>query len=60
VQIAKQMIAHAGLTDRVVHVVKPLDQAVEVRKGCFSQLGTRQCSSSSSSRTADLAMLVLL
>jgi predicted O-methyltransferase YrrM len=31
VQIAKQMIAHAGLTDRVVHVVKPLDQAVEVR-----------------------------
>eukprot|EP00882_Tetradesmus_deserticola_P024677 GHRQ01026984.1.p1 GENE.GHRQ01026984.1~~GHRQ01026984.1.p1 ORF type:complete len:191 (+),score=61.83 GHRQ01026984.1:728-1300(+) len=31
VQIAKQMIAHAGLTDKVVHVVKPLDQAVEVR-----------------------------
>jgi predicted O-methyltransferase YrrM len=33
VAIAKAMIAHAGLTDRVVHIVKPLDQAVEVR-GC--------------------------
>jgi catechol O-methyltransferase len=32
VAIAKAMIAHAGLTDRVVHIVKPLDQAVEV--GC--------------------------
>jgi predicted O-methyltransferase YrrM len=31
VAIARAMIAHAGLTDRVVHIVKPLDQAVEVR-----------------------------
>jgi protein-L-isoaspartate O-methyltransferase len=30
VAIARAMIAHAGLTDRVVHIVKPLDQAVQV------------------------------
>lgn len=38
VEIAKQMIAHAGLTERVVHVVNPLDQAVqELRAALKSQ-----------------------
>eukprot|EP00878_Enallax_costatus_P023982 GHUV01025565.1.p3 GENE.GHUV01025565.1~~GHUV01025565.1.p3 ORF type:complete len:197 (+),score=58.32 GHUV01025565.1:390-980(+) len=30
VAIARQLIAHAGLNDRVVHVVKPLEQSMEV------------------------------
>lgn len=30
VEIAKQIIAHAGQNDKVVHVVKPLEQAVQV------------------------------
>lgn len=30
IEIACQMIGHAGQTDKVVHVVKPLDQSIEV------------------------------
>lgn len=38
VDIAKQMIAHAGQSNKVVHVVKPLEQAVqELRSALQSQ-----------------------
>ena len=48
VEIAKQMIAHAGLTERVVHVVKPLDEAVQVRSSSSSS------SSSSGGRSSSI------
>jgi hypothetical protein len=45
VDIAKQMIAHAGQSSKVVHVVKPLDEAVAVRvcPGCLERGLCRPC-----------------
>jgi len=39
VEVAKQMIAHAGLSDKVVHVVKPLDQSIEELKAALKAQG---------------------
>lgn len=39
VQVAKQMIAHAGQSDKVVHVVKPLDQAVQELRSALTAQG---------------------
>lgn len=39
VAVARQMIAHAGVDSRVVHVVKPLEQAVEELRAALKAQG---------------------